>query len=71
MEKGGSKISPKLYLKFHQKNHRGVFTCEHINNGEELLFVPKDQILRFDHTINTENGKIIEKAFREATIGTS
>ena len=70
MTSNGSLIN-KIELKYFKENVRAVYAKEDIKKDDELLFVPRSLLLRFDHIKDTQQGKIIQDEFKNEEITTS
>jgi hypothetical protein len=68
MKKGGADFS-KLKLRYYSDNYRGVHALRDIKNGEEVLYVPLDQIITLEMAFRSPIGKLMyEKGLRQRLI---
>ena len=59
MEKGGALIS-KIEMKFMSgSTSRGIYATKDIEKGDELLFVPNDEIVTLESALNSPIEKLI------------
>ena len=57
---------PSWFYVYSKNNQRGVFALDDISPNEELLFVPRDVLLRFDKIKDSLIGKTILKEFGDS-----
>ena len=68
MKKGGAELG-KLKLRYYSDNYRGVHAQRDIKNGEEVLFVPLNQIITLQMAFRSPIGKLMyEKGLRQRLI---